>query len=56
MSDSCKTKIQIICTTTNETFDSIKAASISLGVARDSIKKVLEGRRFFTKGLHFEYI
>ena len=56
MSDSCKTKIQIICTTTNETFDSIKAASISLGVARDSIKKVLEGHRFFTKGLHFEYI
>ena len=56
MSDSCKTKIQIICTTTNETFDSIKAASISLEVARDSIKKVLRGQRFFTKGLHFEYI
>ena len=56
MSNSCKTKIPVICTTTNEIFDSIKAASISLRVARDSIKNVLEGRQIFTKGLHFEYI
>lgn len=46
----------IICTTTNQTFESIIEASNVLDIPQSSIWDCVKGLRPLTHGLHFEYL
>ena len=46
----------IICTTTNQTFESIVEASNVLDIPQSSIWDCVKGLRPLTHGLHFEYL
>lgn len=46
----------IVCVTTNEEFSSTKQASEFFGITQSSIWDCLHGLRYYTHGLHFEFV
>ena len=47
---------QIICSSTNQLFDSIAAAALALNLHGSNITEVCKGRRKITGGYHFQYV